>query len=66
MAQVQEGQQQERQSAETGTEDGEGIKAGWSKSELLDFNPVAQRLQMLGDEVSGLCRLGGAGFSWES
>jgi hypothetical protein len=66
MAQVQEGKEQERKSAETGAKDGEGMKAGWSKGELLDFNPVAQRPQMLGDEVTGSCRLGGAGFSRES
>jgi hypothetical protein len=65
MAQIQEGQEQERKPAETGAEDGEGVKASWSKGELLDFNAVAQSPEMLGDEVTGSCRLGGAGFSRE-
>jgi len=65
MTQIEERQKEECQSTKTGTEDRERIKAGWCKAELLDPDTVTEPAEVFGDEVTGSCCVGRAGFPRE-
>ncbi len=60
---MEKGEENQRESAHTGPEDGERPQTGWRKGEPLSVDRIAKGAQVLGDQVPGSSRVGSAGFS---
>ena len=63
MGGCEEREQDQSESAQSGTEDGKGSKTGRREAELLDLDLVTQGGQVSGHELPSPCGFGSAGFS---